>query len=97
MSKNLSKKNAYLAMFSFLEDYYARTNSGEIGSLLSGMCLMTDGMPMDRAYWDEWERAVQKALDGGVDAGARGIGIGESRICRFTANEGLGRCVTSIQ
>ena len=71
MSKNLTKKDAYLAMFSFLEDYYARTKSDEIGSLLSGMCLMHDGMPMDPAYWSEWERAVQNTLEGRVDAEVR--------------------------
>jgi hypothetical protein len=71
MSKTLTSKNAYLAMFSFLEEYYMRTKSDEIGSLLSGMCLMNDGIPMDQAYWSEWERAVQKALEKQVDAGAR--------------------------
>ncbi|NKC13803.1 MAG: hypothetical protein GKR94_16935 [Gammaproteobacteria bacterium] len=71
MDKFLTDKDAYLAMFSFLEDYYKRTGSDEIGSLLSGMCLMNDGMPMDRAYWSEWELAVQKTLEGKVDADMR--------------------------
>ncbi|WP_221931610.1 hypothetical protein [Palleronia caenipelagi] len=60
-----------MAMFSFLEDYYSRTQSDEIGSMLSGLCLMSDGNPMDPAYWDEWEQAVQKALNGDVDAEMR--------------------------
>lgn len=71
IEKDLTKEEAYLAMFSFLEDYYERTNSDEIGSLLSSMCLMTDGMPMDQAFWDEWEQAVQKALKEDVDAEAK--------------------------
>lgn len=71
MSKTLTSKDAYLAMFSFLEEYYTRTKSDEVGSLLSGMCLMSDEMPMDKAYWSEWEHAVQKALDRKVDAQAR--------------------------
>jgi len=66
--KVLSKKDAYLAMFSFLNDYYIRTRSDEIGSLLSGMSLLGDDMPMDRAYWHEWERAVENSLNGMVDA-----------------------------
>jgi hypothetical protein len=71
MEKVLSKKDAYLAMFSFLEGYYRRTGANEVGSLLSGMCLMGDGMPMDQAYWFEWERAIESALNGTVDAEVR--------------------------
>ena len=69
--KPLSSREAYLAMFSFLEDYYSRTQSDEIGSMLSGLCLMSDGKPMDPAYWHEWEQAVEKALNGEVDAEMR--------------------------
>lgn len=58
-------------MFSFLEVYYLRTKSDEIGAMLSSMCLLSDGMPMDSAYWDEWEEAVQKAVNGQVDADMR--------------------------
>jgi len=71
MSKTLTPKDAYLAMFSFLEEYYMRTKSDGVGSLLSGMCLLSDGMPMDQAYWSEWECAVQKALEKKVDAEMR--------------------------
>lgn len=71
MNEKMTKKQAYLAMFSFLEDYYERTRSDEIGSILSGMCLTKDAMPMDIAYWDEWEQAVKKSLDGHVDAEMR--------------------------
>ncbi|SUC82805.1 Uncharacterised protein [Pannonibacter phragmitetus] len=66
--KSLTLQEAYLAMFSFLEDYYSRTKSDEIGSMLSGLCLMSDGKPMDPAYWSEWEQAVEKAVSGEVDA-----------------------------
>lgn len=67
----MSSSVAYLAMFSFLEDYYNRTKSDEIGSMLSGLCLMSDGKPMDPAYWSEWEEAVRKAINGEVDAEMR--------------------------
>ncbi len=67
----MTEKEAYLAMFSFLEDYYNRTKLDEIGSLLSGMCIMSDEMPMDKAYWYEWKKAVQKSRDGKVDAEVR--------------------------
>jgi hypothetical protein len=71
MEKIFSKKDAYLAMFSFLEGYYRQTEDDGVGSLLSGMCLMDDGMPMDQAYWLDWERAVENALNHTVDAGVR--------------------------
>lgn len=71
MAKHLSDKQAYLAMFSFLEDYYNRTKSDEIGAMLGAMCLTNDGMPMDIAYWHEWQEAVGKALAGSVDAEMR--------------------------
>jgi len=71
MADKLTQREAYLAMFSFLEDYYNRTNSDEIGSMLSGMCLMNDGRPMDGAYWDEWEQSVDRAVSGEVDAEMR--------------------------
>jgi hypothetical protein len=68
---SLNQHEAYLAMLSFLEGIYARTQSDEIGVLLGGLLLMTDGLPADRAYWDEWQRAVQKAKLGEVDAAAK--------------------------
>ena len=67
----LDEKQSYLAMFSFLEDYYHRTKSDEIGAMLGAMCLTSDGKPMDPAYWNEWEQAVQKAINGDVDAEMR--------------------------
>lgn len=65
-------------MFSFLEEYYNRTKSDEIGTMLGAMCLTNDGMPMDRAYWHEWQEAVAKAIAGSVDAEMRLSGKGQS-------------------
>ncbi|GAB2204987.1 hypothetical protein ROS1_18030 [Roseibium sp. ROS1] len=67
----MDEKQSYLAMFSFLEDYYHRTKSDEIGAMLGAMCLASDGKPMDPAYWHEWKQAVQKAINGEVDAEMR--------------------------
>jgi len=66
MTKTLSHKDAYVAMFAFLEEHYKRTGSDDIGSLLSGLCLMQDSMPMDQAYWNDWEKAVESATNGEV-------------------------------
>jgi hypothetical protein len=60
----LTSRQAYLAMFSFLEAYYARGKSDEIGSILGSMTLLEDGFPADPAYLKDWEAAVSQALDG---------------------------------
>lgn len=71
MEKKLTEKAAYLAMFAFLESHYIRTKSDDVGSLLSGMCLMNDGMPMDSAYWREWQESIVKVEQNEVDAEVR--------------------------
>jgi hypothetical protein len=67
----LSQHQAYLAMLSFLEEIYLRTQSDEIGLLLGGLLLASDGRPTDSAHWDEWQSAVRKAKLGKVDSAAR--------------------------
>ena len=53
---------AYQAMFRFLEKYYERTQSDDVGALLGSMSLMEDGMPADSAMWQEWQEAcINKA------------------------------------
>lgn len=71
MNEKISQMEAYLAMFSFLEENYKRTEASAIGSLLRGMHLMDDGMPMERSYWDEWQAAVRNVTSGDVDATVR--------------------------
>ena len=41
--RKLTEEQAYLAMYSFLSDYYDTTNSDEIGGLLGSMSLLEDG------------------------------------------------------
>jgi hypothetical protein len=67
----LTSKQAYLAMFSFLDDYYQRTKSDDVGSLLGSMSLLRDGTPADPAIKGEWGAAVKRALAGSVDAAMR--------------------------
>lgn len=66
--KILTKKEAYLAMHSFLESYYEMTQSDEIGGLLGSMSLLEDGNPADAAYIDDWDLAVKKVLNKEYDA-----------------------------
>jgi len=67
-SQSLTEKQAYLAMFAFLEQHYLRAPSDEIGNLLGSMALLPDGTPADRAYIEDWETAVRLVLSGKVDA-----------------------------
>jgi len=54
VDKLLNVNEAYLAMFEFLERYYKRTKSDDIGGLLGSMSLLEDGVPIDKYLWDEW-------------------------------------------
>ena len=54
-------------MFEFLNSYYERTKSDDIGSLLSAMCIMEDGNPVDIAYKNEWKESIEKAIKGKTD------------------------------
>jgi hypothetical protein len=64
----LKEKQAYLAMFAFLEAHYARTGSDDIGSLLGDLSLLPDGGPADPAVTDDWSKAVADAKSGRVSA-----------------------------
>jgi len=70
-NKILSKKQAYLAMFTFLEAYYERGKSDEIGVMLSSMSLLADGGSADPAFLSDWDDAVERVLSGDIDANLR--------------------------
>lgn len=71
MSIKLTPEQAFITMFSFLEDYYNRTGSSDVGSLLGSMSLMNDGKPMDIGMWHEWLDCISKSKAGRVDADLR--------------------------
>ena len=64
----LTIKEAYLAMYSFLESEYKLTKSDEIGGLLGDLSLLQDGSSADPAAEQQWSEAVKKAKAGEVDA-----------------------------
>ena len=64
----LTSEQAYLSMYFFLEEYFQRTNSDDIGGLLGGLSILEDGGPADSAVTDDWAKAVKSALDGKVSA-----------------------------
>jgi hypothetical protein len=58
----------YRIMFCFLDDYYCKNESDELGDLLGSMSLLTDNTPMDSAYIRDWETAVfQITVQKGID------------------------------
>ena len=59
----LTLHQAYLVMFEFLRVYYERGKSDDIGSLLGGLQLLSDGGSADPAYYPhDWELAVRVVL-----------------------------------
>ncbi len=59
MADNLTAKQGYLAMVSFLKRHYARTKSDDIGSLLGDLQLLDSGGTADPAAWDDWIASVE--------------------------------------
>jgi hypothetical protein len=66
-SDNLSLREAYLAMFRFLERYYELTRADDVGALLGSLALLPDGGPADAAMWSDWVKAVADVKAGVVD------------------------------
>lgn len=60
--KILSKEEAYLAMYFFIENLYALTNDDSLAGFLGSMQVLKDGKPMDPAYWEDWEHSILKVL-----------------------------------
>ncbi len=60
--EKLTQMQAFLAMAQFLEAYYERGKSDEIGGLLGSLQILDDGLPGDPALWQDWMECVQKVL-----------------------------------
>ena len=61
--EKLSIDRAFSAMKLFLEKYFERTKSDEIGSILGDLQISGDGKPFDFAAWDEWLGCVERILN----------------------------------
>jgi hypothetical protein len=68
----LTVRQAYQAMYRFLEEYYRLTHADEIGAMLGGLSLLPDGVPADPGFRQDWLTAVQKVLS--ADKGGRFTG-----------------------
>lgn len=49
-----------MAMQYFLEQFYERTGSDDIGGLLGDMLLTDNEETMDPGIWNDWTEAVKK-------------------------------------
>ena len=61
----LNDKEAYLAMYFFLDHLYELTKDDSLGGFLGSMRLLNDDMPADSAYWSDWLDAVEKVKQSG--------------------------------
>ncbi|MBW4637993.1 MAG: hypothetical protein KME05_07115 [Gloeocapsa sp. UFS-A4-WI-NPMV-4B04] len=50
-------------MVLFLEGFYERTQSDDVGALLSQMIILEDGTTADPAAWDDWMKSVHRVLN----------------------------------
>ena len=64
----LTKKEAFLAMYSFLEHEHEVSKSNDIGGLLGSMSLLQDGGTADPAVMQDWENAIKKVKARKVNA-----------------------------
>src|SRR5260221_1979307 len=59
MHNTLTSLQAYSAMLCFLENYYNKTLSDDLGSLLGDLQLCDDDKkPWDPAVWHDWIKAL---------------------------------------
>ena len=63
----LTEKQAYMAMYNFLEIYFNMLDSDVLAMLLGSLSLLPDGDAMDPAMRREWLVSVEKAKKGEVD------------------------------
>jgi hypothetical protein len=67
MMDNLTIREAYAAMYTFLVARYQQSNSDELGAMLGGMSLLEDEGTADPAAWEEWTEAVARVRNGESD------------------------------
>lgn len=67
-SDKVTVQEAYLAMYQFLVDFYDRTKCDDVGALLGELSLLADGKSADPAAMHHWNRCLDLAASGKVDA-----------------------------
>jgi len=61
MEGTITIKQAYKAMYLYLERLYDMTGSDDLAGFLGGMSILEDGKPTDIAMWSDWLEAIEKA------------------------------------
>jgi hypothetical protein len=61
----LTEKQAYAAMFRFLDQLYLRTKPDGLGGWLGAMSLLPDGSTSDAAMDHDWRKAIKFVMNGG--------------------------------
>ncbi len=69
MDSQLTTKEAYVAMYLFLEELFTKYGYDQLGGILGGMSLLEDGDTADPAYWHDWLRMVDKCRGEHPDIG----------------------------
>lgn len=59
----LTTKEAYRAMYAFLEIQYKISKTVDVEWLLGTMQLLADGDSADPAMWEDWEDAINYAKE----------------------------------
>jgi hypothetical protein len=67
-TNELSLKEGYLAMCSFLEIYNARGPTDDMEEMLCNLALSSQGKPAGSTSWPDWLRCVERAKAGEVNA-----------------------------
>lgn len=62
MNEGLTRIQAFKAMCKFLEMYYERTLSDDVGSLLGDLNMIKERETADPAAWDDWNEALENVL-----------------------------------
>jgi hypothetical protein len=62
MEQKLSQLQAFKVMQCFLEKYFERTSSEDIGSLLGDIQLLQNNTTMDPAAWSDWLECIDKSM-----------------------------------
>jgi hypothetical protein len=56
----LTEKQAFEAMVKFLEGFFIRTGSDDVGALLGDLQFLADSHTADPAAWNDWLDCIEK-------------------------------------
>jgi len=61
MKDTITIKQAYKAMYLYLEGLYDMTGSDDLAGFLGSMSMLEDGEPADCSVWNDWLEAIEKS------------------------------------